>query len=369
MLCIPDEETAIGSTETLVYEAIEQMLQELGDWLKSVIIYTGCQTRFVGLDFAGLLKAIERRYPITASHFEESDFPETDGYAPARHNPVDSVLRQLPQGDGAAHNGVLLLNNGFSFSPSNELPGLLGRKLHTIGEVGDWDDFASLANASLSLVTSAQMLATARAILQRQGIPYVYLPTDYRLEGVEDAYGKLAEATGEPIDCTSAANKAKRDIDSAHRVLGNQSISLLAQGCERPWNLARALCEYGFNVESVTVGEYELGGDNGSESQDADMQWLLNKRPDVELKREDRFTGDAGRGGGFRGGGEGSRRRGFGGGMGSPSPGREGYGGRGRRGFDMGQEETALWGYAALSGLMQSLVGESQNPSESGGWR
>jgi hypothetical protein len=371
-LCLPDVETVIGMTETLVFEAIEEIIEELGDFLKSVIIYTGCQTRFLGLDFVGLLREIEQRYPVTAAHYEESDFPKTDGTPPTRPNPFECMLRLLPEQseENSAREGVLLLNNSFSFDPSNELPKLLDQKLNLVGERNDdWYDLAALANTRLSLVTSTQMLSTAQMLEARQAVPYLYLPIDYRLESIANAYEKLGEVLGMVIDCQGASDVIRNEIDRTLHIVGSQPISLLLSGSERPWNLVRALIEYGFNIESVTVNEE----DDPTESADADFKWITENRPGVEVHLEDPFEGryDWGRRGhgGFRGGPvQNGAFRGDRGGFNGPPQGNRGNGsGRhGHGGNDMGQEETALWGYAALSALLQSLARASED-SEAGG--
>jgi hypothetical protein len=206
------------------------------------------------------------------------------------------------------------------------------------------------------------------------------------------------------INCNKVLETAKSEVEGALRKVGNRSLSLQLSGSERPWNLARALCEYGFNVESVSASEFELSDDDTVQYDDADLRWIAENRPEITLLQEERegihgFRGRGGFGGEGRHG-HGSDRhsglragiheewRGHGGEHGFGSEGGRGHGGEGNFGghgnsdrhsfgghdghggnsSDAAREVTALWGYAALSGLLK-LFGDTAQGLEMGGKR
>ena len=70
-LCPTDTELAMGRLESMILDSVESLMERYGREgreLFGVVLYTGCQTEFLNVDFAYLLRKIRKRFHIAAAH-------------------------------------------------------------------------------------------------------------------------------------------------------------------------------------------------------------------------------------------------------------------------------------------------------------
>ena len=77
-LCPTDTEIALGKLEGMVLESVGSLVEHYNGKLFGVILYSGCQTEFLNVDFEYLLKTIRNRFHIAAAHHSISRFQRFD---------------------------------------------------------------------------------------------------------------------------------------------------------------------------------------------------------------------------------------------------------------------------------------------------
>ncbi|MDR3270256.1 MAG: nitrogenase component 1 [Peptococcaceae bacterium] len=360
-LCLPDTEMVLGNTANLVVEAVRELYAEAKVKPRGFFLYTGCQTRFIGVDFDGIIREIQNTMPVRATHLEQVTFVAAHQSRAPASAVAESVYRLLPEGKSSGKAGVLLLNGYPLFSNENDLQQYFRVNRLSLRNAYGWrnfDDFLSTGDASLTLVTDPEMLPAAEGISKRRQIPYVYLPLSYRLSEIQEAYERLDEQFGVKTDMSEFASQAKTAIEQIQAQLGPCRLALDERGAARPWNTSRALLEYAFSLGAVSVttnlpdDEDEAENDyNSSEltgsvkENDADYQWLVQTHPEVTVYEEQEEHGHGSR---ARSGGDGTSR-----------------GRRDQRGERGGAEEIvagekSFWGYAALHQLAFQLRGPAE---------
>ncbi|MDR3288132.1 MAG: hypothetical protein LBT22_01745 [Peptococcaceae bacterium] len=355
MLCLPEEEVVLGNTENLILEAVGELWDHSENEMRGVILYTGCQTRFLGVDFDRVVKNIERDFPIFASCYEESSYTDTeeDEFVNTRKSVYESIFQLLPETKSPADSGVLLLSGYAAFSGENEMFRYLTRHespaLRLTSGWVDFDDFLCCGRASLQIVTTPVMLPVAKMIQKRQEIPYLYLPTNYRLREIKQAWSDMEEAVGRAWARDEVTADSEKWIDEARRKTSDREIALKLGAVARPGNLARALLEYGFNISSVEISVRDPNPEDGLRdiiTSDDDLQWIAKEYPQIRIEKAKREARD--------------RHRGPHGGS----------GGRGGKHSNVRNDrlETSFWGFAALTNLMRRLcLAVDGNPDEGEG--
>lgn len=328
MLLIPDAEIALGNTEKLIMEAVKELFYSSRGDLRAIMLYTGCQTRFLGVDFNRIVKTIENELPLRVAHYEESQFANEDEFKHQGRSMAECVFDLLPISDKESDRTVLLLSGFSEFSNKNELYQYLKHGAYELivsGAWGDFDDFLKCGQAHLQLVTDRVMLPIAESLYQHHQIPYLYLPISYRLSEIENGYIKLDEALDRKTQISNYIAETNRNIDLALEKAQDRNIDLNLSGVSQPWNLTRSLLEYGFCVSSVTVPHDESEEDKRVTN--IDCEWMKETYPNIQIikdkKRKGRRLSDGKSGNSF------SRQENI--------------------------EEKHLWGFALLNQLMQII--------------
>ncbi len=80
-LCPSDSEISMGRTENLILDTIPELQErcrQQGRSLERLLLFTGCLTEFMNVDFQWVTKEIYRRHGIRAAHYQESRFQRFD---------------------------------------------------------------------------------------------------------------------------------------------------------------------------------------------------------------------------------------------------------------------------------------------------
>lgn len=79
----------MGRTGPLVLESVGEIrkrYQQEGRPLRGVLLFTGCLTEFLNVDFPRLIREIASRYGLAAAHYQESRFQRFDPHRPPKRD-------------------------------------------------------------------------------------------------------------------------------------------------------------------------------------------------------------------------------------------------------------------------------------------
>ena len=378
ILVINDVQTSLGLTEELVAEAVDA-IREKRPQVRAFVLYTSCQTSFLGIDFRALCLDLHKRTGLCFAHVNCSRMMggrvpgaprEGDGTARRRRGPGGpgggfgtrrALFGMLEQCEDNGETGVLVLG-GDALSPYNDLRDYVALDgiewVRSVGDLASFDEFAACRNAALAIVLDSSWQDVADYLQQQFSIRCLQLQPSYSFAEIAADYERIDEAlAGYGTVEQHAYLRTRRDermqyaehaLQQALRFCGALELDLRLVA--RPYSLAENLLDYGFAIWSVNaakMGPPMLGGGGNDE---AARERLRRRAPWL--------VDDAA---GFPGGPSGP------GGPGGPGGGTGFVLQRDRpasfinrvraRPFMARSEELAWWGYSALTQLMWQLCG------------
>ena len=290
-LFMTEVDVATGLYEDCVADAVADILHSLESKPRAFFIHLNCIDDFLGTDENALLDALRTRFPEA-------------GFAVVRMNPIaadrgfstglrihDRLYSML---EPALHtdDAVNLVGNFASLDADCELYEVL--RAWGINEVRqlfvckNYDAYQDLAASRLNLALAHIGTYAAENMETRLGIPHVYIPVDYSLEGVRRQYRMIGEVLG-CIDTAlptleAASAEAQLAVARACEALGDTPVIVDSSAAMRPFALAKTLIEYGFNICAVFALHEK---DDDAPNRD----WLAQNAPGVAVVYSESYEG------------------------------------------------------------------------------
>ncbi len=266
LLVIDDVQTALGSTEDLVVEAVEEITQQDSS-IRAFLFCTACQTSFMGLDLRGLCQSLHARFGLYFAFVEFNRMTPENIPGPNRKSIPGgdrlhvrkSFFRMLEQVNveqlTAGSGGVLVLTQD-ALDPSCDLkqlemiPGI--DWVRSVGDLTEFDLFVQARMARAVIATSMVWKETGEYLQAQFGIPFFYLPTSYSIDEIDGYYEKLGEVLEfpEPFHawCQGRREEALEEVQKAHETPQAHGLDLDARVINRPFSLLESLIGYGFGI-------------------------------------------------------------------------------------------------------------------------
>lgn len=254
-LFITEADIVSGEFEELIVDGVNELFEALEKQPKVLFVFTACLDDLLGTDHEPILKRLGELYPDT--HFRHCTM-----------NPI-SLDTTLPPGITVQINmysllepaseqkkQVNLLGCNVPQKETDDIRAVLqqaGYELGVLSACRDYEEFEEMAKAELNLVISPVVLAAAKKMEKKLGIPWLRHLRSYRLDEIDEMYAALSKQLN--TDLTEAAaefrKKAEEKITETLAVIGDYPVAVDYQAVLRPFNLALALTEYGFKVGLV----------------------------------------------------------------------------------------------------------------------
>lgn len=284
-LYITQTDLISGGYETLVGDAVEELLGVLKPRPRAFHLYVNCVDDFLGTDEAALVEEMEARFPDV--RFAVFHIDPVAGEAKIKpgmrmHAQLFAFLRPLPQDDG-----VNFIGNFASLPPDCELFALLDQwgvgPVREIFRCPDYGAYEDMARSRLNLVLMQMGEYAAQRLRERLGTPYLYQPADYRLEALEENYAALSNALARPLpDLTPYRRAAEAEIARTRQALGDRTVIVDSSASMRPFSMARALLEYGFRVQAIFALHLK-------DMDPIDRSWVEQTHPEVAVVQREGY--------------------------------------------------------------------------------
>ena len=124
--------------------------------------------------------------------------------------------------------------------------------VRTLKTAETFDDFQQMAASCVNIVIDDSYLDAASDMQKDLGIPFIYHPVSYNLESIGKMYADLSRAVGVRLSWEGARDCCAEAIRKAAAV-PHDPFLLDGVGVFRPYECARALHGYGFNVEGLVT--------------------------------------------------------------------------------------------------------------------
>ena len=276
-ISLTEEDMFNGTLETSIVDGTCEILEKLPYKPKMVPLFLSCMHLFAGCDFEGVIDDLNARYP---------DITFVDCYmTPTMRttiSPVAQCSRQLYMGLKPLPRNEKSVNIIGCDRPTDENSELVriirsaGLTLRDLTRCKTYDDYLQMAESRLNILYLPTAHAAADALEERLGIPQIYVPAHFLFDKITENYTRLCAALGIPcpgFDAEIAA--AEQALREAKAVIGNMPLAIDYTAVTRPFELARLLCESGFDVRYIIA---EAAGEDGEA-----FAWLQQNRPEITL--------------------------------------------------------------------------------------
>lgn len=270
-LLIDETDIVSGSYEDLILDAVDQLFRVLPKTPKLLFIGVSCLDDLLGTDHDALLARLRARHPAQFQILHMN--PISLGSQSPPPVTIQCKIYGLLEPSGSTKEHVNMLGNFIPVDRNCELYAALAElgieRIRHIAEADSYEDFLSMADSRYNLVLRPEGLAAAKEMQARQQKKYCFVPVSYDLDEVDLQYRMIMEMIkpGASVDLSLWRESAVQTIERVQNIIGNVPISIDSSAVCRPFNLARALISYGFNVVSIYTDEIPA-------MEESSWQWL-----------------------------------------------------------------------------------------------
>ena len=258
-LMLDDTDIVTGRYVNKIPKACEELLREL-DYTPSVIMLcVTCVDALLGTDMERVCRACFDLTGVKAAPAYMYALTREKRLPPM--GLVRKSIYSLLEPQKRKSNECNILGFFSALEDNNELYALLSsagiKKVHEIGRCKTFDDYLEMSRANFSLVLNSEARAAAQDMQERLGIPFIELTRVYRLSKIQNQYRLLGQAIGAKLDDSKYYESAKQKIEAFKAKYGALTFAVGESLNADSFELALALCEYGFRVAEIygTVGE------------------------------------------------------------------------------------------------------------------
>lgn len=286
-LFLTEVDVAMGTYEEHVGDAVARVIASLERPPRAFFIHLNCVNDFLGTEDDDLLSSLRDRFPET-------------GFAVMHMNPIAAeqglstglriheCLYRMLEIPSHSDEAVNLVGNFVGLGADCELSEVLHAwgidEIRQLFNCRDYAEYQNLSASCLNLVIAPIGAFAAEVMESRLGIPHVYAPVTYALDEVRRQYRTIGKRLGTvavpALDAADAAARAA--VAHARDALGDTSIIVDSSATARPFALAKALFEYGFNVEAV-FALHEKNDDAAA------RDWLVGNVPHLTVVRSESY--------------------------------------------------------------------------------
>ena len=276
-----DQTDIIDGYEDLIVRSVPEYLEAIAPARPKVLfIFVSCLDDLIGTNHEAVLKRLRAEIPDVEFEFGHMNPITMDSKSPPPITAQRTMYSLLRKSGSEPDKAVNLIGNLDDISPDSELIPFLaasGYETRHISRYSRYEDFLRMGSSALNLVIDSKGVYAAKEMEKRLGIPYLFLPVDYSLKGIEDAYARVSSALGlTHFDMSAYKNAAEKAIKETLDLLGDYPLTVDNSGFMRPYSLAAALVSYGFNVE-IVFSQKPSGADK------AGYEELMRLKPDMKI--------------------------------------------------------------------------------------
>lgn len=278
-VAIEEHNVLDGDMEDLFLEGVTDILNRLPKLPRAVEVFCSCIHQFMGCDLGMCYRELRRRFPSV-------DFVECYMNPTMRKSGLtpDQLMRRqmyaLLKPREADPKLCAVLGNCFAMEETSDLSRLIRASGQTQVEIQDcktYDDYQQMGAADLLITTQPVAHPGGKALGERLGRRYLYLPVSYGAAEIRANLTRLAETLGTTYDGGAEAEAAaEAALAAAKTAVGETPIAIDYTVTSRPLGLARLLRTHGFRVRTLFIDAF-----NGEER--ADYDWLRANAPELEV--------------------------------------------------------------------------------------
>ena len=274
-ISVSEEDMFDGSLESDIVDGVCEIIEKLGRRPPVVLLYLSCIHLFAGVDFEAVIDELSAKY---------EDIYFVDCYmTPTMRTTVSPVMKMSAQIYGALKplpldpKAVAIVGNDRATDEDSELVKIIrqnGFTLYDIACCRTFEEYMQMAKASVNISYIPTGTLAGDELEKRFGAKHLHLSVSYDYDTIEQNYKTLCDTLCiELPDFDDDKAAAEQALENARLIIGDTPLAIDYTAVTRPFELAKLLCEHGFDVRYVIA-------DTAAAEKDAFM-WLKENRPEL----------------------------------------------------------------------------------------
>lgn len=274
-ISVSEEDMFDGTLESDIIDGVCEIIEKLGHRPPVVLLYLSCIHLFAGVDFDVIIGELSAKYP---------DIHFVDCYmTPTMRTTVSPVMKMSSQIYGALQplpldkKCVAIVGNDRATDEDSELVRIIrenGFTLYDIAYCKTFEEYLQMAKAAVNISYIPTGVLAGDELKERFGGEHIHIPFSCDFDTIEENYKTLCDTLGVDMpDFEEDKKAALQSLKNAKAIIGDTPIAIDYTAVTRPFELARLLCEQGFDVR------YVVADSAGAEPQA--FEWLKINRPEL----------------------------------------------------------------------------------------
>lgn len=274
---LDESEVVLGTSMDGISHATETIIHEIRPTV--LLVYLCCIMYISGLDEKLLKERLSCENPGTEIQICRMN-PVSFGTASPPAVTMQDRMYELLDITGPHGGCVNFIGGSEPPARGGEIYEILAQcgftKCSHVAETGSYSEFKSMGSAGLNIVIASYAVHAAE--MMSEEIPYVVMMPEYTMKGLRQQYETLFAAIDRQLDLSVYEAKTHNAVESAVNMIGGKTIAVGSSATARPFHLARALFDYGFNVTAVFADDVTPAGEEAE-----DLKRLKSTVPDLQV--------------------------------------------------------------------------------------
>ncbi|MEA1961470.1 MAG: nitrogenase component 1 [Bacillota bacterium] len=236
-----------------VYRAVDEIMEQIKPRPKAMLICATCMDDLLGSDYESIAYILERKHgiPIRACHMDPIAM---DGKTPPQLTIQRAVYDFLSLAQNK-DNAINIIGNFAPVDSGSDLYEIMSAagidKVNHVMACAKLEEFYLMSQARLNVLIKPLGRLAAEHMQYKLGIPYCYAPVSYGLESITYNYSILERHLDSKLPIADYLAEAEDTIAYYQAELGHLTVAVGSTANGRPFELSRALIEYGFRVPYI----------------------------------------------------------------------------------------------------------------------
>ncbi len=252
---IDEADLSLGILDEDLNQAVEEILEMNEKAPKVILLFVSCVLYMAGFDWESAIAQLSERFPqIRFQACMMNPVASDRQVAPALA--MQNSLCELWDTTGTQRNTLNLIGSYVSLDPQSEIfPVLRACGIEDVlhwSEMKTYDEYKQMGASRYNLVLRPEGNYAAQRLKER--MDYRFVPVSYGVDQVDAQYEQIFDMLGKRVDLEPYREKARAAIARAREVVGGRRIAVGASATCRPYSMALALLESGFEVSDIFTG-------------------------------------------------------------------------------------------------------------------
>ncbi len=254
---IDESDIVSGGYEDLIPEAVDELFEFMDKRPRVLLLFVSCLDDLLGTDHAELNRILSEKYPdviFRSCHMNPISLDTKFPPGVTLQNNIYSLLEKSDERNMA----VNLIGNNSPVDRRCEFYKIMAENGYGVRHITDsdkFDDFLSMSKSRLNIVLSPVAEYASREMEKKLGIEALRAYNTYDIDEIKRFYATLQDILGIEAKTDEYEQMAKESVNKALGIIQDYPIAIDYQAVKKPFTLAKALIEYGFNVGFIMTDE------------------------------------------------------------------------------------------------------------------